>query len=169
MRKGYKKGFLQRINKRTIVFTMGAIALLILLFFASFWVTTMVLRKDWVVPIPQQSDFVTPSSSAEPDEPDYDHEDNTNKISDAGWGEMPAATQKPADESPAPEASTAPAASSAPQASAKPAMPSTAPSADAPVVPSAKPAETQKPVEKPSPTVAPSKPPIEIISPNVGE
>lgn len=170
MRKGYQSGASRRINKRAILLTIGAVLLLVLLFFASFWITSAILKHGQNIPIPQQSDVTSPEESPskvpEKIEPEKD-EEIESQITDDGWGYV---EPKKTEEEKKPEVAQKPDEEKKPIEEKKTEQPSALKEPEKPVVPEVpKAPESPKTPEPPVTPVAPPKPSIEILPPNVTE
>lgn len=169
MRKKYKNG--KSSGGKKFLLAIGVIVLLVMLFFLSFWVTSMILKMNQNPVIPQGSDAVvspTPKPTYEELETRVaEQQEEIEKLEKE-------LAQYRLGGSPAPTATMAPAASAKPKASATPA-PSAKPSAKPSVKPSVKPtvapttAPTVAPTTAPTvaPTVAPTKTPVQILPPGL--
>lgn len=176
MRKTYSRRPANKSGKKTMLAVVGIIALLVVLFFMSFWITGLLLQGGRDVSLPQQPAVESAKPTPKPTyeqlekqlaEKEAEIERLTRELESyqsAGGTEKPlstaSATSKPA-ESPKATQTAAPTKKPAATQTAKPsAKPTQKPAAE----PTAKPTATPTPV----PTVAPTKPPVVIGPPNAG-
>lgn len=178
MRRGYRKKVKRRIRGAVLLWIVGVIVSALVVFFASFWITSFVLQSGRDPVIPAQSDSATPpadtqTQNAEPS--DSQTGGDTDKETDTSASSTPVDTGEPKKEVFSEKPETKPEETEKPKAEPKKEEAEKPATGKPPVEekPSPQPsAEPEKPVTTPEPapepTPKPAKPTIEIISPNAG-
>ncbi|MBQ4518585.1 MAG: hypothetical protein II997_08390 [Clostridia bacterium] len=166
MGKQYKSG--KSSGGKKILLTIGVLALLVLLFFLSFWITGIVLRANQGPLISQEA---TETGAPTP-KPTYEELEKTvieqnERIEEL---EKELASYR-LDGTPAPNKTTAPSFTTGQNPTAKPketpvAKPSVKPTAKPTAVPTAKPTVAPTPVPTAAPA-APTKTPVQILPPGL--
>ena len=152
MGKQYKSG--KSSGGKKILLTIGVLALLVLLFFLSFWITGIVLRANQG-PLISQEATETGAPTPKPTYEELEKELASYRL----------------DGTPAPNKTTAPSFTTGQNPTAKPketpvAKPSVKPTAKPTAVPTAKPTVAPTPVPTAAPA-APTKTPVQILPPGL--
>ncbi len=171
MRRGYRKKVKRKIRAGIALWILGVLTSVVVVFFASFWITSFVLQSGKEPYIPEQSDVATPPADTQT----QDAEPSNNQTGESAattTNSAPSKTEAPKAASPSekPEAKPTETAKPKPETEKENAETPAAeekPSAEPSVAPE-KPVTTPEPTETPKPSQAPAKPAIEIVSPNAG-
>ncbi len=178
MRRGYRRKVKRKIRLNGVLLALGAIVLVAAVFFASFWITSLVLRAGREPFIPVQTDTTAPPDDALPqtikpeaEQTDVDEEEKEESTATTAPPEKPKESSPAVKPDPKPEESSKPKneteKENVGQTTEKKPEPEVKPS-EQPSAPQEKPVVTPEPVEPQQPVPTPVKPSIEIVSPNVG-
>ena len=146
--------------KRALLLTVVALASLVVLFFLSFWITSLSLKASQGTLFSKQSDIVAPSKTTKPT---YEQLEQMVADKDREIKRLEEELARYHGDSPAVSETPAPAAT-----------PSSKPTKTPAPTKTPEPTKTPTPSNSPSPSVAPtktpepSKAPIEFVSPNAG-
>ncbi len=172
MRRGYRKKVKRKIRAAVVLWILGVLASALIVFFASFWITSLVLRSGRDPVVPAQSDAATPPVDTQTQDV-APNSNQTDENTEAAPSAIQSKTEEPKKETSSEKPEAKPAEAEKPKTETKKEE-TEKPAAEKPAVeekPSTQPSvEPEKPVTspEPTPTPAPTKPTIEIISPNAG-
>lgn len=179
MKKRSRNRVARKSGKKTMLFSVGVIVLLVVLFFLSFWITGLVLKAGQGISVPGQPGIESAKPTPKPtyeelekllEEKNEEIERLTRELEqyrDGDGSDKPlsttSSTPKPAEKTDEPKKTATPAPTKKPSAS-----PTVKPSAGPSVQPTAKPTAKPTATPTPVPTAKPSKAPVVIGPPNAG-